>query len=200
MTVLQHEALAGAIVTAVYGGVFLLGELLYRRVPSSPELSRKVAHVLSGVVASVFPWVFQSHWTVLGLAAGLAGIGLITQRAHLQMSAKGRHKRLALVGRVHGQHTLVSEGSDGRRCPSDARTDECITPKSLKRPFRAVAQVGVQAGLVRQTLTRKRQGLFPSPVHGELARRGCRSEVWEAGEHGRCFLKKDENPRHEVTR
>lgn len=72
---LAHELLGALLVTVALALVFALARLLQRRAPSSPELSRKLIHVGSGVVAGFFPWLFAHHWTVLLL--GLALVGLL---------------------------------------------------------------------------------------------------------------------------
>lgn len=50
-----------------------------RRPPPSAEMVRKAAHVLSGVIAAAFPWLFQTVWSGV-LVCGLALIAMIGLR------------------------------------------------------------------------------------------------------------------------
>jgi phytol kinase len=57
-------------VTLALGVTFLSTRLLQRFVSPNPELLRKLVHVMMGLVASSFPWLFDRAWPVLLLAAG----------------------------------------------------------------------------------------------------------------------------------
>ena len=89
MSPVAREVMAGAAVAAIYGVVFLLGEAVRRHLPSQPEVSRKTVHLLGGLTALTFPYLFQSHWTVFGLALGFLAIGVVTKRAGLLQSVHG---------------------------------------------------------------------------------------------------------------
>lgn len=89
MSTVQRETLLAVGVALVFGAVFLLGEMVRRRFPSKPEVSRKTVHLLSGIVALSFPWVFRSSLTVLCLAIGFVAIGLITKRKGLLQCVHG---------------------------------------------------------------------------------------------------------------
>lgn len=55
-------------------GLFGAGEALRRLRGVPTEYTRKLAHLGSGVVVMGFPWMFASHWTVLGMAFAFLGI------------------------------------------------------------------------------------------------------------------------------
>lgn len=64
---------AGALLTLA------LAELV-RRLGGSAELSRKTAHVGSGLLATSFPYVFESAWLVTAIAASFVVIVVVTRR------------------------------------------------------------------------------------------------------------------------
>lgn len=78
---------------AAVGGLFLLlfaAAEGWRRWARPPvEWTRKSVHIGGGLVALAFPWIFSSHWAVLGL--GIA-FGLILWGT----------RKLGLLGSVHG--------------------------------------------------------------------------------------------------
>jgi phytol kinase len=76
--------------------VLVLAEGLRRRRAASPEVTRKLVHALSGLVAATFPWLFASAWSVLVLTASFAAL-------------IGTTRRLGLLGSVHG----VSRRTEG---------------------------------------------------------------------------------------
>jgi len=63
---IQGAAVVGVAVMLGFG----LAELLHRGRAVSAEVTRKVAHVWAGVVTASFPWLVESHVTVLWLALG----------------------------------------------------------------------------------------------------------------------------------
>lgn len=78
---------------AAVGGLFLLlfaAAEVWRRWARPPvEWTRKSVHIGGGMVALAFPWIFSSHWTVLGLGVAF---GLILWGT----------RKLGLLGSVHG--------------------------------------------------------------------------------------------------
>ncbi len=73
--------------------VFLIGELVQRRFPEKSEVSRKIVHILGGVAALSFPFIFASHWTVLALATCFSAIIFVTKRSGALRSIHGVTRR-----------------------------------------------------------------------------------------------------------
>lgn len=69
---LKSEILNAVIYTVIYFALFITGELIYRRFPSSAEISRKFVHLTGGLIALSLPYFIRSHWTVLVLAVTFA--------------------------------------------------------------------------------------------------------------------------------
>ncbi len=67
-------------VSLVLLGVVGTAEAL-RRLGLEAELTRKLVHVGSGVVAGSFPWLFRSAWSVAGLASVFMALMVISGRA-----------------------------------------------------------------------------------------------------------------------
>jgi len=51
-----------------YGLVLLMGAFMYRALKSGPAWSRNFSHLAAGLISLPYPWLFTSHWWVLGLA------------------------------------------------------------------------------------------------------------------------------------
>lgn len=85
----QGEALRALLVAGAILLLFGGGEAWKRWGSPRPEWTRKLVHFGAGAIVAVFPWVFRSHWTVLGLALAFAAIILGT-------------RRLGVLGSVHG--------------------------------------------------------------------------------------------------
>ncbi len=64
-----------SLVIVALGGLMLAVRYAQRRFTLHPELSRKIVHVVMGLVCLTFPWLFQETWPVWTLA-GIAVIGL----------------------------------------------------------------------------------------------------------------------------
>lgn len=77
---IQKEVITALIVAGIYILIFLIGETVRRFIPSNAEVSRKTVHLLGGLTALSFPYLFVSHWTVLALSVGFCAIMLITKR------------------------------------------------------------------------------------------------------------------------
>lgn len=93
---IQREIVAALVVAGVYLLIFLIGESVRCLFPSNTEISRKAVHLLGGLTALSFPYLFISHWTVLALSLSFCAIMLITKR-------KGLLKSIHDVGREsHG--------------------------------------------------------------------------------------------------
>ncbi len=77
---IQREIVTAVIVAAVYVLIFIIGETVRRLIPANTEISRKTVHLLGGLTALSFPYLFASHWTVLLLSLSFCGIVLVTKR------------------------------------------------------------------------------------------------------------------------
>ncbi|MCW2928268.1 MAG: dolichol kinase [Thermoleophilia bacterium] len=69
-----HEAIGTATVEVLAVGVLILSEVLKRTTNLPTELTRKFAHIGSGLAVLLIPVFIDSSWTVLILAAGFAGL------------------------------------------------------------------------------------------------------------------------------
>ena len=78
------------LVLSVLGLAFVLLRLLEKTLSPHPEVLRKLMHVLMGLVAATFPWLFDSTWPVLVLACGsLIALVLVRSGAALTRSVQG---------------------------------------------------------------------------------------------------------------
>jgi phytol kinase len=77
------------LVGAAFLGLFVVGELVHRRLGVPPELSRKLDHAGAGPIALVLPAVFDSAWPVVVLAAGFLAFLVLTRSAGLLRSVHG---------------------------------------------------------------------------------------------------------------
>ena len=90
-TELVHAVATGAIFLTVFAAAEL-----WRRYGDPPvEWTRKLVHVAGGLIAAVFPWLFTSVWTIIGLTAAFVAILGATRRFGLLQSVHGvvRHSR-----------------------------------------------------------------------------------------------------------
>ena len=67
------------VYTLAYGIVLLIGAFMYRALNSGPAWSRNFSHLAAGLISLPYPWLFSSHWWVLGLVAQ-SSLFLITTR------------------------------------------------------------------------------------------------------------------------
>lgn len=89
------ELARAALVALSFGALFVAAELWRRRGAPPVEWTRKLVHMGGGIVCGAFPWLFESHWSVLGLAALSAGTLTMGRRARLLPSVTDvdRHSR-----------------------------------------------------------------------------------------------------------
>ena len=90
---LAHELLAAALVGAAFLAVFAIAEAWKRLADPPVEWTRKFVHFAGGLVSATFPWVFDSRWTVVGLALTFLGIIWGTRRLGLLESVHGVERR-----------------------------------------------------------------------------------------------------------
>ncbi len=79
------------VVAALLASVLGVAEAL-RRLGVEAEVTRKLMHVATGLVAAAFPWLFESGWSVLALGGAFAAL-LATARS------RGRLLSIHGVGR-----------------------------------------------------------------------------------------------------
>jgi len=89
MELILADLLPAAIFAALFPAIFIGGELVRRRFPTRPELSRKFVHCGGGLAALFFPFVLHSPATVPLLAMLFAGFILLTKRKGLLRSVHG---------------------------------------------------------------------------------------------------------------
>lgn len=81
-TNLQHTL----ILAGCYLVLFALGEFLYHRLKVKVELTRKFVHLVTGLLALLFPVLLDNHWWVLLLCASFSVILICSLRFHLLKS------------------------------------------------------------------------------------------------------------------
>lgn len=87
------ELARGALVALAFGALFVAAEVWRRRGAPPVEWTRKLVHMGGGIVCGAFPWLFESHWSVLALAALSAGTLTLGRRARLLTSVTGVERR-----------------------------------------------------------------------------------------------------------
>lgn len=83
------------LVAALCASILVLAEVLHRLLRVEPEWTRKLVHVLMGLVAAAFPWLFGEPRSVLLLCAAFAAVlggSLVTSRLR---SVHGVRRRTA---------------------------------------------------------------------------------------------------------
>lgn len=86
---LVHEAVGTLTIGAIAIGVLLLAEVLKRTTGLPTELTRKFAHIGSGLAVLLIPAFIDSSWTVLVLAVGFAGLMFGTHVSGLLQGVHG---------------------------------------------------------------------------------------------------------------
>ncbi|MFN0034880.1 MAG: phosphatidate cytidylyltransferase [Saprospiraceae bacterium] len=81
------------LLSLAFLALFALAELLYRRFKMQAEHSRKLVHIGTGLLTLLFPLMLRSHWEVLFLCAGFAGILFLSQRFGLLPSINAIKRR-----------------------------------------------------------------------------------------------------------
>lgn len=74
------ELLKIAGVAAGFLALFGLSELIYRKTGTETEITRKMVHVLGGIICILFPFIFTEVWPVAVLAALFVGIIWFSKR------------------------------------------------------------------------------------------------------------------------
>jgi dolichol kinase len=89
MTLLVAEAVRALAVAAGFLLVLATAEVWRRRWNPPVEWTRKFVHFTGGLLGAAFPWIFASHWTVLVLAVGFAGVLMLARRLRRLESVHG---------------------------------------------------------------------------------------------------------------
>ncbi|TJZ61348.1 phosphatidate cytidylyltransferase [Sphingobacterium olei] len=88
------QSVINAIVLAgCYLLLFALGELLYHYFKVKVEITRKIIHAGTGLLALLFPLLLDNHWLVLTLCALFAAILILSLRYHLLPSINAIDRR-----------------------------------------------------------------------------------------------------------
>lgn len=78
-TDIQHTL----ILAAAYLVLFICAELLYHKCAVKVELTRKFVHIITGLLALLFPLLLGNHWLVLFLCASFALILVVSLKFKL---------------------------------------------------------------------------------------------------------------------
>lgn len=68
------DILAGCLLTVVFLAIIAVAELWRRFGNPDPEWTRKLIHLAGGAVAVSMPFLIHSHWVILAMALGMAGL------------------------------------------------------------------------------------------------------------------------------
>ena len=82
------DIIGAGIISIIFLLFFVVAEIL-RKKGIKPEATRKFVHFSGAFVTIFFPFILNSHWTVLVLAAGFAFIMLLTKKLELLQSVHG---------------------------------------------------------------------------------------------------------------
>ncbi|WP_270087728.1 phosphatidate cytidylyltransferase [Sphingobacterium sp. SYP-B4668] len=78
---MSHTSLLNTfLLSAAYLVLFAVGEVLYHKCKVKVEISRKVVHIGTGLLALLFPLLLDNHWLVLILCAAFAIILVVSLR------------------------------------------------------------------------------------------------------------------------
>ncbi len=78
---MSHTSLLNTfLLAAAYLVLFAVGEVLYHKCKVKVEISRKVVHIGTGLLALLFPLLLDNHWLVLILCAAFAIILVVSLR------------------------------------------------------------------------------------------------------------------------
>ncbi|MDB5036346.1 MAG: hypothetical protein JWQ98_3587 [Chlorobi bacterium] len=85
----RSEALSALLTAVLYLGLFVGVEIWSRRRHPDSETSRKLVHFGGGMIALLFPTLFQLHWSVLALAVAFFAMLIVTKRFGNLQSVQG---------------------------------------------------------------------------------------------------------------
>lgn len=83
---IRHELIVSAVISAVYLILFASCEIIYRKYRLKPELTRKIVHFGSGIIAVLFPYIFDSVITIVILGTGFAVLLYIAKKLRILRS------------------------------------------------------------------------------------------------------------------
>jgi phytol kinase len=89
MDLILADLIPALVLAVIFPAIFAGGELVRRKLPDRPELSRKFIHFGGGMAALCFPFVLRSPATVLLLAMLFAAFILLTKRTGMLQSVHG---------------------------------------------------------------------------------------------------------------
>jgi phytol kinase len=90
---IQRELVSALAVAGIYCVIFVIGETVRRLIPKTAEISRKTVHLLGGLTALSFPYLFRSHWTVLALSISFCLIMVFTKSKGILKSVHGVERK-----------------------------------------------------------------------------------------------------------
>jgi phytol kinase len=114
VTPLVRELAALFTAGALCAAALALAELLRHRLRAPAEVTRKLAHVVTGLVTCGFPWLFRSPWSVTLLCASFLGLLAWSARRGRLASINGVSRRSVGAVWFPAAVALVFWWSDGR--------------------------------------------------------------------------------------
>lgn len=73
--------------------LFVIGEILFHKCKVNAEWTRKIVHIITGLLSLLFPIMLTSHWYVLLLCSSFAIILIISLRFNLLKSINGIRRK-----------------------------------------------------------------------------------------------------------
>lgn len=90
---MSQSVINTGILAGCYLFLFALGELLYHYFKVEGEITRKIVHIGTGLLALLFPLLLDNHWLVLVLCGLFAGVLMLSLRFHLLPSINAIDRR-----------------------------------------------------------------------------------------------------------
>lgn len=82
----MKQALVASLYSVLFLFNFFLAEKIRKHLAKFQEISRKVVHITSGLIALTFPYYIHSHWIVLGLVTAFTLLMIETKQRSLLKS------------------------------------------------------------------------------------------------------------------
>lgn len=93
MSAVTHELIGMAALGGMFCALLCLAETWKRRLDAPPERTRKFVHFFGGLLCLSFPYLFNSAWSVLGMALSLSALIALGKRFRFLRSLHGVSRR-----------------------------------------------------------------------------------------------------------
>lgn len=90
---MSQSVINTGILAGCYLLLFALGELLYHYFKVKVEITRKIVHIGTGLLALLFPLLLDNHWLVLVLCSAFALMLILSLKFHLLPSINAIDRR-----------------------------------------------------------------------------------------------------------